>query len=82
MSQDTVKHNTCQYIGPDQDPLRDWPIKMCGCKTLEGKAYCADHYWVVYDKGTSVNGKRKSRAIEKEIEELKLQQEIEEIVNA
>ncbi len=69
MSLDTVKHETCQWIGPEQDPLRHWPIKMCGCKTLKGKAYCGEHYWQVYDKGTSVNGKRKSKAIEKEIEE-------------
>jgi hypothetical protein len=54
---------------------------MCGCKTLEKKAYCAEHYWRVYEKGTSVNGKRKSRAIEQEIEELKRQQELEEIDN-
>ena len=72
-------YDGCQYIGPEQEK---WPYTMCGCKPLSGKAYCADHYWLVYDKGTSVNGKRKSRAVEKEIEELKLQQEIEEIVNA
>jgi hypothetical protein len=50
---------------------------MCGCKPLAGKAYCGDHYWVVYAKGTSVNGKRKERAIEQEIEELKQQQDAE-----
>lgn len=70
----------CQYIGPEQDP-RKGPITYCGCKTLEGKAYCADHYYVVYAKETSVNGKRKERAIDKEIAELKHQQEIEEIEN-
>lgn len=71
---------SCQYIGPEQDP-RKGPITYCGCKTLEGKAYCGEHYYVVYAKGTSVNGKRKERAIEKEIEDLKRQQEIEEIEN-
>jgi hypothetical protein len=70
-------YDSCQYIGPEQDPLRDHPIKMCGCKPLAGKAYCGDHYWVVYAKGTSVNGKRKERAIEQEIEELKQQQDAE-----
>lgn len=73
-------YNGCQYIGPEQDPRRG-PITFCGCKTLEGKAYCADHYYVVYAKGTSVNGKRKERAVEKEIEELKHQQELEEFEN-
>lgn len=74
-------YDGCQYIGPEQDPLRDYPIMMCGCKTLEKKAYCADHYWVVYNKGTSVNGKRKSKAIEKEIEELAKEAELEELEN-
>ena len=73
-------YNGCQYIGHEQDPRRG-PITFCGCKTLEGKAYCADHYYVVYAKGTSVNGKRKERAVEKEIEELKHQQELEEFEN-
>ena len=71
---------SCQWIGPEQDP-RKGPITFCGCKTLEGKAYCGDHYWRVYAKGTSVNGKRKERAIDREIEDLKRQQEIEEIEN-
>ena len=43
----------CQYIGPDQDPrLHD--IVKCGCKVIEGKAYCAEHYPVVYMVGSSV----------------------------
>lgn len=71
----------CQYIGPEQDPLRDWPIKYCGCKTIAGKAYCHEHYHKVYAKGTSVNGKRREHAIEQEIEELRRQQEIEEMEN-
>jgi hypothetical protein len=74
-------YDGCQYIGPEQDPQRDFPVKTCGCKTLEKKAYCADHYWVVYNKGTSVNGKRKSKAIEKEIEELAKEAELEELEN-
>ncbi len=68
----------CQYIGPEQDPLRDWPIQMCGHKTLTGKVYCGDHYYVVYKKGTSVNGRRKEKVIEAEIKELELQQLIAE----
>ena len=71
----------CQYIGPEQDP-RKGPVTYCGKKTLTGKAYCEEHYHVVYRKGTTVNGKRKEKEIEKEIEELKRQQEIEEIENA
>ena len=70
----------CQYIGPEQDP-RKGPVQYCGKPTVEGKSYCHEHYWIVYQKGTSVNGRRKERAVEKEIEELKRVQEIEEIVN-
>lgn len=68
----------CQYIGPEQIK---WPYTMCGCKTITGKVYCHEHYNVVYAKGTSVNGKRRERAVEAEIAELKRQQEIEEIAN-
>jgi hypothetical protein len=68
----------CQFIGADQDPLKHWPIKYCGAKTVEGKSYCHDHYWRVYQKGTAVAGKKKERAIEQEIAELKKQQEIDE----
>ena len=67
----------CQYIGPEQDPRRG-PVTYCGKPTVEGKSYCHDHYYVVYQKGTSVNGKRRERDIEREIEALKRQQEIEE----
>jgi len=73
----------CQYLGPEFD-VRTWdynnkPTPYCGCKTVVGKAYCAEHYYTVYKKGTSVNGKRKEKEVEKEIAELKRQQEIEEI---
>ena len=68
----------CQYIGPEQTK---WPYTMCGCKTLSGKVYCAEHYHKVYSKGTSVNGRRRERAVEQEIADIKRQQEIEEIVN-
>jgi len=68
----------CQYIGPDQDPRKHHPIKYCGAKTIEGKSYCGDHYWVVYKKGTAIAGKKKEKMIELEIEDLKKQQELDE----
>lgn len=77
MSADTVIFDGCQFIGPEQDPLRNWPIKMCGCKTIKGKAYCGEHYWTVYDRGTAIAGKRKAKSIDAEIEELKREQELE-----
>ena len=69
----------CQYIGPEQTQA---PFKMCGCKTLwPGRAYCEEHVWKVYKKGTAVGVARKNKAIEQELAELKRLQEIEEIEN-
>lgn len=74
----------CTYLGPEFDALKwDYALKptpYCGCQTLEGKNYCADHYYVVYKKGSS-NLKNNTKAIEKEIAELKKQQEIDELEN-
>jgi hypothetical protein len=81
MSADTVIFDSCQFIGAEQDPWKHWPIKMCGCKTLKGKAYCGEHYWTVYDKGTAIAGKRKAKAIDAEIEELKQQEAEMEMEN-
>jgi hypothetical protein len=59
----------CTYLGPEFD-ARKWdyfnkPTPYCGCQTLEGKSYCADHYYVVYKKGSS-NLKNNTRAIERD----------------
>jgi len=67
--------STCEYIGPDQ---KEWPYTLCGSKALSGKAYCGEHYWTVYRKGSASAGKRAEKEVEKEIAELALQQEIEE----
>ena len=74
------KHTGCQWIGPDQDPLRDHPIHYCGATPLwPGRNYCEEHVWKVYQKGTAQGMSRKNKAIEAELEELKRQQEIEEM---
>lgn len=67
----------CQWVGPEQDPLRNYPMSYCGCQTLEGKSYCGDHYWRVYQKGSAVAGRRREKMIEQEIEELKAAQELD-----
>ena len=68
----------CQFIGPDQDPLRHSPIKYCGAKVIEGKSYCHDHYYRVYQKGTAIAGRKKERAIEREIAALAAAQEMDD----
>jgi hypothetical protein len=72
-----MKITSCQHIGPDQDPLRDWPVKYCGAPVLEGKSYCHEHYWVVYQKGSAVAGRRREKAVEAEIAALAEQQKAE-----
>lgn len=65
----------CTYLGPEFDPRTHnyvkEPVPYCGCQTLEGKAYCHEHYYVVYKKGSS-NLKNNTKAIEKEIQEIEL----------
>jgi hypothetical protein len=69
----------CQYIGSEQTK---WPYKMCGQKSIAGKSYCAEHYHQMYKKGSSNTGAKKmEKLIDKELSELKRQQEIEEIDN-
>lgn len=66
----------CTYLGPEYDS-RTWdymknPTPYCGCQTLEGKSYCADHYYVVYKKGSAFAGRTAEKAIEKEIADIEL----------
>ena len=48
--------DTCQYIGPEADQQRLQPT--CCAAAVQGKSYCAEHLWLVYQKGTAL-GKRK-----------------------
>jgi hypothetical protein len=51
---------------------------MCGNPKLwPGRAYCEDHVWKVYQKGTSVGMSRKNKSIERELSELKRLEEID-----
>ncbi len=69
----------CQYIGSEQTK---WPFTMCGQKSIVGKVYCAEHYHQIYKKGSSNTGARKmEKLIDRELADLKRQQEIEEIDN-
>jgi len=66
----------CQYIGPEQ---KEWPYTMCGQKSIAGKSYCAEHYHVMYRKGSSNIGKAKlAKMIDKELADLELQKLIAE----
>ena len=79
---DGAPNKECQYLGPDQDPLRDWPVKYCCKPSFPGKSYCEDHVWLVYNRGSSVGNKRKIKEIEKELAEVTRLQEIAEYDDA
>ena len=59
--QKLIEKEGCQYMGPDQDP-RKGPVTICGHKVIEGKAYCAEHYPVVYMVGSSITKLGKGRS--------------------
>jgi len=59
---------TCTWIGPEQDPLIHHPIHYCGAPSVPGKSYCAEHYSRVYIGGTALTGKKKLKALIKEVE--------------
>ena len=72
-----MKITECQYIGPEQTA---WPFKMCGCKPFPDRAYCEEHIWKVYKKGSSSGNKRKVKEIEKELAEIKRLEEIADLI--
>jgi hypothetical protein len=40
----------CTYLGAGPKP--------CGCACVQGKSYCEEHMWIVYQKGTAVHRKK------------------------
>ena len=67
---------TCQFIGAEQ---KEWPYTFCGQKSITGKSYCAEHYHVMYRKGSSNTGAKKmEKLIDKELADLELQKLIAE----
>lgn len=63
-----IVNHQCQWIGPDQDPMRRYPVHMCGSASVLGRSYCADHVWQVYQKGTSKGNARKLKELSREVE--------------
>ena len=66
----------CQFIGAEQ---KEWPYTFCGQKSIAGQSYCAEHYHVMYRKGSSNTGAKKmEKLINKELADLELQKLIAE----
>lgn len=72
-----MKYTECQYIGPAQT---NHPFVMCGCKPFPDRAYCEEHIWTVYKKGSSSGNKRKVASIEKELAEIRRLEEIADLI--
>ena len=70
-----MKFTECQWIGPAQT---DAPFHVCGRKPWPDRAYCEDHIWQVYQKGSSVGNRRKIAAIERELRDVK-ESEVQEL---
>lgn len=56
---------TCTWIGPEQ---KEYPFIHCGAPSIEGKSYCSEHYRRVYIGGTALTGKKKLKALLKEVD--------------
>lgn len=52
-------HTACSYIGP-ASRLR----ATCTAQPVEGRSYCEEHLWLVYQKGSAVNRKKDRRIAE------------------
>ena len=48
-----IINSGCQYIGDNEATNR------CGAECVQGKSYCPDHVWMIYQQGTQ-QYKRKS----------------------
>jgi len=62
-----MSNNTCKFLGTDFDPRAhnySRPIPYCGCATVQGRSYCAEHLHTVYQKGTSVHRRKDRRRAE------------------
>jgi hypothetical protein len=71
-----VKREGCQWIGYDV-PSTERAV-YCGEVAVPGKPYCKCHMAKAYVKGSALRGKKKARAIEKELAAIELKAEIHE----
>jgi len=69
-----VKAEGCQWIGYDV-PANERAV-YCGEVVVTGKPYCQCHMTAGYQKGSALRGKRKAKAIDKELAAIELQSEI------
>ena len=51
----------CQWIGPEQEYPRLRPT--CCAGVVAGRAYCEEHLWQVYQKGTNLRKRHRDLRI-------------------
>lgn len=56
---DKVTHTACQWIGTTEPYAR--LESTCCTATVQGRAYCEEHLWRVYQKGTAVHRRKDTR---------------------
>lgn len=69
-----VKKEGCQWIG--YEVPRNQRAVYCGKPAEPGKPYCDGHCAVAYQKGSSLTGRRKAKAIERELAAMERKEEI------
>lgn len=55
----TLVITECQWLGQEQEGPRYKPV--CSCAVVLGRAYCEEHLWRVYQKGTAVHRRKDVR---------------------
>lgn len=53
-----IKFKTCQWIGS-----KATSPGVCQSATVDGRNYCTDHLWLVYQKGTGLGRRKKDQKI-------------------
>jgi len=56
MDKPVPKITTCQWIGDSTEP--------CSHPVVEGRSYCEEHLWLVYQKGTAVQRRKDKKRAE------------------
>jgi hypothetical protein len=64
----TVRAEGCQWYGDR--------TTICGASPLAGRNYCSEHDARAYVKGSALRGKKKVRAIEKDLADIALKDQI------
>jgi hypothetical protein len=69
-----LKKEGCQWIGYEV-PRNELAV-YCGEPVVPGKPYCQCHVAKAYVRGSALRGKKKARAIEKELTDLERREAI------